>query len=73
MRIEFRVSGQKVISPDDGCVTSNVAAANITFLQYCNALEPIFFCQVGLKRHVVQNVASYGLVNLVVVLSYKAP
>ena len=27
----------------------------------------------GLKRHVVQNVASYGLVNLVIVLSHKAP
>ena len=46
MRIEFRVSGQKVIGPNNGCVAPNIATANVAFLQHSNALEPIFLCQI---------------------------
>ena len=46
MRIEFRVPRQKVIGPNNGCITSNIAATNVALLQHGNALEPMFFCQV---------------------------
>ena len=46
MRIKFRVPRQEVIGPNDGCIPSNIAAANIAFLQHGNAPQPMFFCQV---------------------------